>query len=81
MPRPDWDKRYVAGKGSWRRPEDNERYRDNFDRIFRAPGVSCDDCRHLDWISDWCDLSDASTMGRRSNPPCGGERFERDERA
>jgi hypothetical protein len=79
MPKPDWNRHYEAGKGSWRRPEDNQKFRDGHDRIFGGPKVNCDDCRHLDWISDWCDRSKKSTMGCRGNPPCGGEEFERDE--
>lgn len=35
MPRPDWNKKYVEGKGSWRRPEDTDRFRQNWDRIFK----------------------------------------------
>ena len=37
MPTPDRNKRYVEGKGSWRRPEDREKFRRGWDRIFGNP--------------------------------------------
>jgi hypothetical protein len=79
VPTPDWNTHYCAGKGDHRRPEDREKYRRNFDRIFRKPGPRCDKCRHWDWISVWCDYPDhrrAQEAPDVKNPPCGGELYE-----
>lgn len=78
MPKPDWSKRYCAGKGDHRRPEDEEKYRRNYDRIFRKPEPCCTRCRHFCHVSDWCEELDCA-----ANPngglPCAGESYEQDE--
>jgi hypothetical protein len=82
MPQPDWNRKYVIGKGSHRRPEDNQKFRDGHDRIFGKPSVTCRDCKFLDWISDFCDYPNERhrcAVTDRSNPPCEGERYEFDE--
>jgi hypothetical protein len=79
MPKPDWNKKYTAGKGDWRRPEDREKYRKNYDRIFGGPKVRCDKCWYWDWISCWCDYPDHRKAGEApdvTNPPCGGKLYE-----
>jgi hypothetical protein len=84
VPKPDWDKRYCAGKGDWRRggPEEEARFRKNYDRIDWSDEdtkVSCNRCRHFDWISDWCDYPDSrrrAPVPDEEKPPCGGELFE-----
>ena len=69
MPVPNRDRHYVAGKGAWRRPEDAEAYRANFDRIFARK--TCETCRH--GCNNWCFklLHVLDSL----NPICGGSEY------
>jgi hypothetical protein len=46
MPKPDWNRKYVAGKGSHRRPREvsEETFAENWDRIFGRGQKPQSDC-------------------------------------
>jgi hypothetical protein len=80
VPTPDWNAHYCAGKGDHRRPEDVEKYRRNFDRIFRKPVPSCTRCRHFNRGADWCKLpAFQGALDYTGVPPCDGKLFEEEE--
>lgn len=75
MPKPDWNRRYVQGKGSWRRPEDKAKFDRNHDRIFAKK--KCCDCAHFEWISAMCCLLDLPVF---DGPRCDTDKdFKREE--
>lgn len=82
MPKPTSHHPYVEGKGSWRRPEDTNRYRGNFDAIFGPR--HCFNCVHseLDHARDEIICAkldayfDALLLAYSKDPPCDRKQWE-----